>query len=85
LQCNQIIWAAAGSQRGGSGHAITHPETQASDPLPAEAASAAVYMMSRQDRSAVAAHETTGLLRRMRTLAVQQTPVRNCRIGAAES
>ena len=44
-----------------------------------------MHTMSRQDRSAVAAHETTGLLRRMRTLAVQQTPVRNCRIGAAES
>jgi len=29
-------------------------------------------MMSRQDRSAVAAQETIGLLRRVRTLAVQQ-------------
>ena len=36
-------------------------------------------MMSRQDRSAVAALETIGLLRRVRTVAVQQTPVRNCR------
>ena len=37
-----------------------------------------MHMMSRQDRSAVAAHETIGLLRRVRTLAVQRTPVRNC-------
>jgi len=36
-----------------------------------------MHMMSRQDRSAVAAQETIGLLRRVRTLAVQQTPARN--------
>jgi hypothetical protein len=36
-----------------------------------------MHMMSRQDRSAAAAHETIGLLRRVRTLAVQQTPARD--------
>jgi hypothetical protein len=37
-----------------------------------------MHMMSRQDRSAVAAaHETIGLLRRVRSLAVQQTPARD--------
>jgi hypothetical protein len=38
-----------------------------------------MHMMSRQDRSAAAAHETIGLLRRVRTLAVQQTPASDYR------
>jgi hypothetical protein len=36
-----------------------------------------MHIMSRRDRSAAAAHETIGLLRSVRTLAVQQTPVRD--------
>ena len=36
-----------------------------------------MHMMSRQDRSAVAAYETIGLLRRVRTLTMQQTPGRD--------
>jgi hypothetical protein len=35
-----------------------------------------MHIMSGQDRSAAAAHETIDLLRRVKTLAVQQTPVR---------
>jgi hypothetical protein len=36
-------------------------------------------IMSGQDRSAAAAHETINLLYKVRTLAVQQTPVRDYR------
>ena len=36
-------------------------------------------IMSGQDRSAAAAHETINLLHKVRTLAVQQTPVRDYR------
>jgi hypothetical protein len=43
-----------GSQSGGSYRVITHPETQASDPLPTEAASTTMHMMNRQDPSAAA-------------------------------
>jgi hypothetical protein len=36
-------------------------------------------IMSGQDRSAAAAHETINLLHKVRTVAVQQTPVRDYR------
>jgi len=36
-------------------------------------------IMSGQDRSAAAVHETINLLHKVRTLAVQQTPVRDYR------
>jgi hypothetical protein len=38
-----------------------------------------MHIMSRQDRAATVAHEKIGLLRRVRTLAVRQTPVRDYR------
>jgi hypothetical protein len=38
-----------------------------------------MHIMSRQDRAATAAHERMGLLRKVRTLAVQQTPARDYR------
>jgi hypothetical protein len=41
--------------------------------LPAEAASAAMHIMSCQDRPAAAGHETVGLLRRVRTLGPANT------------
>ena len=63
----------------GSGHVTTHPQPKRAIPSAAGAAGAAMHIMSGQDRSAAAAHETISLLRGVRTLAVQQTPVRDHR------
>jgi hypothetical protein len=43
-----------------------------------------MHMMSCQDRSTAAAHETIGLLRRVRALAGQQIPVRDYRTPIRE-